>query len=476
MKSQTDKVYAYVPISLGNLTDMLNGTSLCPERMHLFFHQLFISRLKQADSGSGTWLFEQNWVAIDSRILKAVLTDHYIKYINYAEAEGLIQRRRDGLTHGIKYFAGKDCQLMKINPALLHKPGTIRHFRKEPITKLKPLKAVGNAKNLYQKKRVKSDWYSLVNATHLKIVEMTRLIRFDLLAADSFLTKKYSRARTEKRKKRIINYLHSIEAINDGSFEYYKVDTYGNRLHTQITGLYSPLRNYIYFENMPEEPLVQIDVRNCQIYLVSCMIVHPEVINKLLPEFITCIPILAKYQYCPDVEVFYKKCCDGIIYDDIAGALHPIKDSTSKQLEANRNKVKKGILAFLYSNPNNKTEDSRPSELSIYFQNTYPNVLNAVSEIKSLDILPFMTDFYVDKKGKYANASYKNISRMCQLFESRMILGRIAPSLIQCHLSPFTTIHDALLLLKTHEGIAVEIIETEFRNLGVNPPILKTTY
>lgn len=483
MKTENRKIiYAYVPIGIGDLQEMLAGTGLSVERIWLLFHQLFLSRLRFAHNKSqrGTWLYKEGWVPVDSRILKILLTKIYIRYLEWAEENNLIQRRRDVITNRIKYVAGSHSQMIRISPALLHKSGTLRHFVKQPITEYKAIKAINNVKEEYRNRHEASKWYHLVNNTHHAIMDMNRLIRFRIDEAELFLNKKYCQAKTQSSRRLLQDYLQIIEAMNDGSLDYFSVDAFGNRLHTPITGLYGELRSFMYFENNPDEPLVHIDIRNSQVYLVSCIIANPAVIDKVLPEFSLCKEALETYKNHDDVSVFYNNCYNGIIYESLAKEITETETDAQlnlEQFEAIRNKAKTKLISFLYSKLNS---EKSVDDFKSLFQSRYPNVISAIGHIKSLGekYFPFMREFYTDRRtGKYVGdiATHKNLSRMMQLMESRIILGMVSTSLIQTGIVPFVTIHDAFIV-PLHNSLQVQtVIQEAFRNIGLTPPKLKVT-
>jgi len=476
-------IYAYVPILIGDLNQMLSGVPLSADKMRLLFHNLHLSALRQAsrDDKRGRWLLQQGWVSIDSKILKRILTSRYTKYLDWAEAQGFIERRRNEETGRTKYTAGKYCQLIRISNDLLHKQGTLRHFRREAITEKKALTAVSRLRQYYKERREASGWYQLVNATHIRIIEMTQTLKFHMDDAEKFLTKKYNNAKTPIKKTIARYYLHILEAINDSELDYFTVDKYGHRLHSPITGLYSPLRAFIYFDSMPEEPLSYIDLSNSQIYLLSCILAHPDLVTKLLPEFTACIPILEKYSSSADVIDFYGKCCDGIIYNNFTTAYTKQKPISAEQQSKLRDKVKKRLISFLYSNPKNikssAQNSGQPNDFKNFFLQHYPNVYRGISELKAMGVkeFPCMEDFYRAKNKKQGeNADFINTSRMGQLLESRVILGLISPELIQRGVL-FTTVHDAFITPKRHAMEIKEIIKEKFCGLGLTPPQIKIT-
>ena len=481
MKDDNKTVNAYVPIGIElDLEEMLVGTGLCPDRLKLLFHQLFLSRIQLANNkNSQSYLYGEGWVAIDSRILKKLLTKNYCKYLDWAEEHSLIERRRDNMTGGIKFTAGAYSQQMRIPNKLLHKHGSLKHFTKTPITKHKALKAVQSVKDEYKQRRESGKWYHLVTDTHHAIINMNNLVRFRMTDAENYLRGEIKLAGTPDRKARLHNYIHILEAINDGHLDYFTVDTFGNRLHTPITSLYSKLRDFMYFHGHENEQLVHIDIRNSQVYLLSCILAHPEVIETILPEFSLVMDLLVSNSKQDDVCAFYKKCCDGDIYEYMSDKFKPL-DSHSGQgceiIAPLRERVKTMLIAFLYS----KVKSMVKSDEYNVFTNLYPNIVKGITGIKSMGEkqFPFMREFYTSRQTKkYVgdSAAHKNLSRMMQLMESRIMLGLVSSSLIQMQLMPFITIHDAFILPAKHLSLIQSVIQEQFISLGLVPPKLKVT-
>lgn len=248
--------------------------------------------------------------------------------------------------------------------------------------------------------------------------------------------------------------LLTLDSINDGHLDYFSVDPFGNRLHTPLTGLYSRARKFMYFENCPDEPLVHMSIKNSQVYLVSCIIAHPSVIDIILPEFTSCRSQLEEFMNAEDVIAFYNDCCEGKIYESLARTISGPQSNPNQNdnsfLETMRKRAKKQLISYLYSKLK-LADDKTNSNSKMFLELTYPNVDKAIKCIKSMGEkdFPFMREFYTDSRtGKYVgdNATHKNLSRMMQLMESRIILGMVSSSLLQNGCTSFITIHDAFIV------------------------------
>ena len=64
---------------------------------------------------------------------------------------------------------------------------------------------------------------------------------------------------------------------------------------------------------------------------------------------------------------------------------------------------------------------------------------------------------------------------MMQRAESRTMLKRIAPKLIEAGITTFLTVHDSYNISPQREQVVRKIVESEFRMLGVEPPKVKST-
>jgi len=71
-------------------------------------------------------------------------------------------------------------------------------------------------------------------------------------------------------------------------------------------------------------------------------------------------------------------------------------------------------------------------------------------------------------------ALHKNLSCMMQRAESRMILNRISPKLIEADVK-FLTVHDSFIVNPKQEKLVRSVIRGEFEMLGVMGPKLKST-
>ncbi len=473
-------IYAYVPIALPDFSDLLKKENLSEERLYLLLHQCFLSRLRKPNkkwSKKKRELFEAGYVSLDSRILKKLLTKNYTKYLDFAEDNSVINHYRNENTGNIIYFNGKVAQRLRITPELLHQNGTLRHFKKVPITGHKPLKVIRNVRALYKDRNETGEWHKLVTGTHEGISRNTRLIRFRIAEAEDFLNKKFRASKSVAKKQLLQTHLQTIEAINDGHIDYFKVDSFGNRFHSPITNVPSTLRKFMYFENFQEMPLVHIDLANSQVFLVALLLSKPALIKQLLPEFESCMTRIDEFSKCPDVIDFYQRSCDGNIYEYFVEASKPdtmSKIITPEKFKALRRAAKNKCISYLYSRIASDAATIPATDFRLFFKQHFPNVDKAITILKTTDF-PAMREFY-NENNKYVGEAkyYKSLSRIGQLTEARLVLGRISPRLLEKQLC-FTTIHDSFITTSDRLAEVISIINEAFLALGVQPPKLKTT-
>ena len=102
-----------------------------------------------------------------------------------------------------------------------------------------------------------------------------------------------------------------INTFNYNPFKPFRICDFGIRLHSGITNILKPIREFIRFAGNLESKLVEIDIVASQPWFLS--IITPALIKKFAPECSDAIPFFRKYDKHPDLIKFRKLC--------------PIKDS-----------------------------------------------------------------------------------------------------------------------------------------------------
>ena len=482
---EQEKIIAYVPASLPNLEDFSNITEnalldkIARDRIRLIFHLLYASRSQTSRNSKkrNTQKFIDGYVSISSALLKQLVTSEYSKYLNFMEEKGFIERYRDSLTDKVIYSAyGHVCQFIRIHPKYLVDIVNDRHYRKEFITSKKVIKAIERQRIKVKERQENANWNSKVTQAHKKIIDCSTKIRFrSSCFAD--LNKKVNKSRSEFRKVLYRDYMLLIEQINDGLYDHgFTICDYGNRLHYFLTNMASFLRKHIYFLDNENKLLANIDIKNCQPYIFSAILVNPNIIKTFAPEFNSLIPMLERFSKFVDVKAFHLDCHLGVIYDYFVDTICNNMDNGKPidKLRA-RNISKKKLIGFLYSNPNGQHGNDSNKNYSkkmfkAEFKRLYPNVFDAACFIKSNSIESIQSFYYKDVK---AVGPKTNLPCLMQRIESRILLGIVAPRLIEAGIQDFVTIHDSFVVLSDDQVTASEIVINSFSSLGIRPPNLK---
>ena len=474
-KNTFKPIKAYVPINIGNIDELVIGTNLSADRIRAIYHQLFLKRL--IDSSNSKLILSakyiNGWVSIHSGILKKIGTNRYLEYLQFLENKGLLLIRRDEITGGKKYTKGLESAQFKIPNALLKSSG-IKHFRKEIISEHTVLKSVEFLKESYRKS-VKN---LSLNPVHFQLKNMLSLIKFDTVGAEKFLNqiknKEIVLKEKEEKQRSYSDILLLMDAINEGQYERITVDKFGERFHTPFTNLWKELRKFISFENNSSE-LISIDISNSQPYF-SSIAIDSKLIDTILLEFNGIVPELKNIDMKQDFKLFSELCANGQIYEYWMD-----KRGLGKN-EESRKQAKEELFMIMYDKPKKiiNTKNSKRKEyyekLKL-FETTFPSVYMAFNKIKSLDekTLPFITETFVNEYGMFEGKKsyYKSLSSMMQRMESRIIIQRISPKLIEAGLTPFITIHDSFIMPIEFVEKAKQIINNEFELLGVKAPNFK---
>lgn len=441
-----------IPVSFPDIEDLVNGTNLKADKMRVFLHQIYLSRLNQigydteSSSKMQSWLYKARWVPLHSALLKQLLTCEYTKYRDFLEKKGLLFLRETSSSEAA-YTPGHMSIHYTIPEGLFHAEGQIRHFRSEMITDLRTIKAILRVRDRYaikvQPKHLK------LEPIHEALLLMEKTVRFDIVKAESWF-------RSHPNENSEI--LELLGEINSGVFSS-SVDLFGERFHTPLKRCKGELRQYMYFEGRTGSEIMSIDFCNSQLYF-STLLTNTEVVKKMLPEFLPIIGFANRYSSEPDFLLYIDQCCKGTIYSywqDLRN--HP-----------NRDTAKAEMIGVLFCG--NKSKQSGVKE----FKEHFPSVAKFFWHIKALkeDELPFIKSIYIDHRGRREKGRlHRNLSCATQKLESRMIIKQISVACINKNIGPFFTIHDSVFCLKEGVDTTVQIIKDEFQKIGLRPPALK---
>ncbi len=459
-----------LPVHLGNIDDLVQGTKLCPDRIKVLLHQIYSLWIYDElnDKKRDSYYHLEGWVNLSAERLKGLLTKDYARYDEFLEENRIIEIKRN--YNGTKsYVSGERCTPYRINPLLL-KPKNGRRFKHEKITDYKTLKAIQNDQLKFEKEQYSDEFRAIIPfcSIHNKMEKMLPRFYFDTDGVGKFISKVGSGEIILKREsiKGIIDAEMTTHLINDNGVPKPIVCAYGERFHSIYTRLPREYRYYLRIKNV-NEPLCSVDIANCQPFLVALIINYPDIVKQIIPEF---TPILNKIdQLHLSKSIHYLDLCSkGGIYKFWLMNRHTLQDRDDAKEEF--------IKRILFDSEQYQKKKYKLARET--FKILFSDVAEAISIMKTTDEkeFPLMKEMFFDKQGRFPGKKYyhKTISCMCQRLESRLITGLIIPALIKQNVGPFLTVHDSVLLPESKSIIAQNIFIDCFKRLGVKPPTVKT--
>lgn len=459
-----------LPVHLGSIDDLVQGTKLCPDRIKVLLHQIYSLWIfdELNDKKRDGYFHQEGWVTLSAERLMFLLTNQYTKYEKFLEDNRIIEIKR---THnGAKsYVGGVRCTPYRINPRLL-KPKNGRRFKHERITDYKTLKAIQNDQAKFEKEQYADEFHAITSfcSIHEKMEEMLADFYFDTDGLSKFVSKVGSgQIILEKREsiRGIIDAEMIAHLINDNSVPKPIVCSFGERFHSVFTRLPREYRNFLHIKGV-DEPLCSVDIANCQPYLVSLIVNYPDVVENILPEFKPILNKISKLHLSKAIH-YMDLCSTGKIYEFWLANRHTLTDRDEAKGEF--------IKRILFDSEQYQKKKYKLARET--FKILFADVAEAVSMMKTNNEheFPLMKELFLDGQGKFAGKKHyhKTISCMCQRLESRIMTGLIIPALIKQDVGPFLSIHDSVLIPESKSIIAQKIFKDCFVLLGVKPPTVK---
>ena len=230
---------------------------------------------------------------------------------------------------------------------------------------------------------------------------------------------------------------NAILVLESGNMDF-KEDQYGRR-HTPITRLSKEYRKFLSFKSTDDNNLYEIDIINSQlVFLLLTMLNEYNVIynSKNIPvqgDTIICAP------KCKDFLLFKKDVEEGQIYDKIMEAIG----------EPNRKAAKKELFRRILFRriPKDRGEGSDIPIIK-YFIKTYPSVWEYVLNAKE--------------------KNHRELAWDMQQKESDFIYNKVTARIKQLYpTARLWTIHDSFICEEKHRQDIIDIINDEFKTLGV---------
>ena len=205
---------------------------------------------------------------------------------------------------------------------------------------------------------------------------------------------------------------------------FYTVDRTSGRFHSNLTNLPKYLRKCIRIKNTP---LVNIDIKNCQPYLSTILLTHPNKVCNLTKN--TSFALMLQSLNIPntqDVNKYISLAVSGELYEYL------MDEFAKEGLVLNRSETKSQVLRILFAR-NRLPQDEVNRKARQIFISRFPKVHRVFSKIRGSD-----------KGDKFV--SFKRFAILLQRIESHLILDVIIkrinkerPEIIA------VTVHDSIM-------------------------------
>jgi hypothetical protein len=475
-----------IPIGVPDLDQTFKGTEFNPDVVRAVIGLISLQwrrkrkRLKEIH-GANVKRTTIPEIEIRSAILQILGGKHYTRYMNKLYELGWVTVRTKPGNTKPSYWGGVSAAKYKFTEAVLMKPGELRKFRLEFVTDIKVLGQIDKVRIATNKFIDEKRAEKIVDDVTQLIWTNSDKIRVDLSAIESMKIKKGTKPGISMEQR---NELLCIgEAINEGTIRYYKVDSFGRRVHHLLTNTNKLIRPALYFDGYADTPTSICDFKNSQAYLCSLLLMKPQLCLEMVPEFAPLENVIRGIEKSPDIITFNYVCSTGELYKQWALANGIIQRKVKKMSDEKKAIAKKLFMRFINAAPGpdgwgvNKRKLKFKTDMA--FRSCYSSTYHAICAIKSVpqNLLPFMQQHYdkrrakdkargKEERGSYA---YLNLPAILQRLESE-ILRRISRRLVEAGITLFLTVHDSWLLLERDAEKATQIIKTYFKELGVQPP------
>lgn len=255
------------------------------------------------------------------------------------------------------------------------------------------------------------------------------------------------------------------------------IDSFGNRLHTNVTSLKKEFRKYLYFDGLDDEEVCEKDFANSQFYFLA--FANKFVSQYPSSEFNFINSIYNKYESEADFQEFRFVCSRGEFYQNLI-------DDFNLQFDMNIDKklLKKILFKLVYGDlkiwkwkyekEGMNIQASLKKQCRISLTDSvlgiyqillakYPSFLNIMFELKST-----RWTFNTSKKGKSTNNCL-----LAQQIESDIVYDKICSYLLKNGITQFTTIHDSFIILKRDEAKFLYLVDQIFLELTVPSPKIR---
>jgi hypothetical protein len=418
------------------------------DKARVILHYLFHTRQRMKDNpnfASGLNRYER-WCPVYSTNLKAMIHD-YKRILDILLHESIIEFKHNSEGNP-SFFPNKYTILYRIDfPMHLLHPDTKR-YRKEEITTPSVIRSV--------KKHFEKGFEMNFRKVCTQYPWLKRSV--------GFIKKLQLKPLLKENTNGNIEFLEmTSNQFNNGLYRHISIDDYAGRVFTHLSNLPKVLRKHLEIEGSLD-PLVIVDVKNAQPYLIALVLNYPHLI-QYTPELSELYPVLEKFSKYDDVKHFFRTCATGRVYDDIAiGG------------QISRDEVKTMMLKHvLFCSKSELKGDLEESIKRKRFQNTfkslYPNVFEALTELKSLKKKNFKFIEKLEALREQKLKAYAIPSLLGMRLEVAFFIKVVAKNCDDSQLE-IATIHDAFILRKADLNRFILSFNSVFELLNVPGPTL----
>jgi hypothetical protein len=365
------------------------------------------------------------------------LNKNYLRGLTTSNIGRYIKTLKNGeFIDCMNYSAGFKYSKYKINPKFMSGILTLKLEKDSNL-------ASRIIKNLYKKR-----------AHYNRLEPHLRLMKDELMKMDMDYQKANKWIEINANDNQRLNYLTSINHIQDKRFRYFKRNKTNLRLDTNLTNLKSDLRQFI------KGDYVSIDLKNSQPFLLGvlidsiinnrdtlCSYLHSTHLFKTygIKRIKQVLKVHQKQEKAEMVKLrlFYNSVCRGSLYDDFIKCYDD---------EISRDDAKKIMFKVLFSR----------NEYYLGYKKTIPYE-NDKKTFSS--VYPFVAEVVKELKRK----DHKTLPIYLQRLESYLFIDCIAKELVNNGIIPFT-IHDSVIVKREYYNRTIDIMNGVFmKQLGVIP-------
>lgn len=439
-----------VPLNVEDLNTIFDNNHRNADKARVILQYLFFVhlRMKKDKNFAPGIKRSSRYVPVNSRSLKKMVRN-YSEIIKKLLEHKIIEFNLND--RGGKSYMPTVCTMLYRIKNPVTNPKTKRKYRVEFITHPDVLKSVERY------------YYGKYDRQVNKLIQ-----EYDwLLSTVEFIDQLYLDVTTEQitgiESDKELDYdylLGSTDQFNNQLRRFISRDKYSSRLHSHLNNMPSVLRPFLRLKN-DDSPLVLIDVKSAQPYLLSIAFYFPELIEVLVPEFKPILPIILNYKNNPSVRLFYEDCAAGCFYSGLMYVSGLTKSDLKDLLFEHL------FYSSVYPYKDDEEKGTARWRIHQLFCSKYRDVFNLLNELKRThkSTLPFVAE--LTKMFCVPNI-------LAARLESKLFIDGITRQCAEEDI-PVATIHDAWILKESDQERFVELFHNEFKLLGVNPPQLEIT-